>query len=509
MELIFDSLMSVLTLKNLVFMSVAIPIGVMAGALPGFTATMAVALMVPFTFTMEPISGLVTIGALYCATIFGGSFSAILLNTPGTPSSIGTTFDGYPMAKQGRGEEAIYTATFASGIGGFIGTFILIAFVIPLAKVSLRFGPPEYFWTSVFGLTIIASLSSKSLLKGIAGGAMGIMISMIGVAPVGGDVRFNLGLASFQGGVELISVLIGFFCLPEVLKMALAPDASYTEVTPDGNGRSAISTAMRNVFGHMGNTIRSSVIGAIVGILPGAGGNIANLIAYNETKRVAKNPDSFGKGNAQGIVATEASNNAVVEGAMVPLLALGIPGSPPAAIIYGALLLQGMTPGPDLFSTGAHITYAFMLSFFVSNILMVLTGLLAGKAIYKTVLKIPTRVLAPGILLLTIVGSYSIRGNVMDIMVMLVSGVAGFVLRELDFNPAPIVLGLILGPIAEKGLVQGLLMGRMVSTTAPWMIFFTRPICIALIILSLVSALWPLFRERFEKRISVNQEVSS
>jgi putative tricarboxylic transport membrane protein len=507
--MIFDSLMGVLTLKNLVFMSIAVPIGVMAGALPGFTATMAVALMVPFTFTMEPISGLVTIGALYCATIFGGSFSAILLNTPGTPSSIGTTFDGYPMAKQGRGEEAIYTATFASGVGGFIGTFILIAFVIPLARVSLRFGPPEYFWTSVFGLTIIASLSSKSLLKGIAGGAMGIMISMIGVAPVGGDVRFNLGLASFQGGVELISVLIGFFCLPEVLRMALAPDASYTEVNSEGNGKSVIRIAMRNVFGHMGNTIRSSIIGSLVGILPGAGGNIAKLIAYNETKRVAKDPESFGKGNPQGIVATEASNNAVVEGAMVPLLALGIPGSPPAAIIYGALLLQGMTPGPDLFSTGAHITYAFMLSFFVSNILMVLTGFLAGKAIYRIVLKIPTRVLAPGILLLTIVGSYSIRGNVMDIMVMLVSGVAGFILRELDFNPAPIVLGLILGPIAEKGLVQGLLMGKMVSTTAPWVIFFTRPICIALIILSLISALWPLFRERFEKRISMNEEVSS
>lgn len=495
--------MSVLTLKNLLFMSFAVPIGIMAGALPGFTATMAVALMVPFTFTMEPISGLVTIGALYCATIFGGSFSAILLNTPGTPSSIGTTFDGYPMARQGRGEEAIYTATIASGIGGFVGTIILIAFVVPLAKVSLRFGPPEYFWTSIFGLTIIASLSSQSILKGIAGGAMGIMISMIGVAPVGGDVRFNLGLASFQGGVELISVLIGFFCLPEVLRMALTPDTTYSEVGKNENGKSVITVAMRNVFGHMGNTFRSSVIGALVGILPGAGGNIANLIAYNEAKRAAKDPETFGKGNAQGIVATESSNNAVVEGAMVPLLALGIPGSPPAAIIYGALLLQGLTPGPDLFTKGAHITYAFMLSFFVSNIIMVVMGFFAGKAIYKMVLKIPTRVLAPGILMLTIVGSYSIRGNEMDVLVMLVSGIAGFILRELDFNPGPIVLGLILGPIAEKGLVQGLLMGRMVSTTSPWIVFFTRPICIVLIILSLLSAFWPFLKDRFAKRIPV------
>ncbi|MCC8193359.1 MAG: tripartite tricarboxylate transporter permease, partial [Deltaproteobacteria bacterium] len=196
----------VLTMQNMMFMSIAMVLGMIAGALPGFSATMAIALMVPFTFTMTPVSGLVTIGALYCASIFGGCFSAILLNTPGTPSSIGTTFDGYPMARQGRGEEAIYTATFASGVGGYIGTFILILFALPLARVALKFGPPEYFWVSIFGLTIIASLSAESLIKGIAGGFLGLMISMIGMAPVGGDVRFDLGVPDFQGGVELISI---------------------------------------------------------------------------------------------------------------------------------------------------------------------------------------------------------------------------------------------------------------------------------------------------------------
>ncbi len=494
----------VLTMKNMMIMSIAMVLGMIAGALPGFSATMAIALMVPFTFTMTPVSGLVTIGALYCASIFGGAFSAILLNTPGTPSSIGTTFDGYPMTRQGRGEEAIYTATFASGFGGIIGTVILIMFALPLARVALKFGPPEYFWVSIFGLTIIASLSAESLLKGIAGGFLGLMISMIGMAPVGGDVRFDLGVPDFQGGVELISILIGFFCIPEILKLAVNPENTYEDAQPEGTLLKSTWENMKigwlNVVNHMGNTLRSSVIGAFVGILPGAGGNIANLVAYSETKRVAKDPESFGKGNAQGVVATESSNNAVVEGAMVPLLALGVPGSPPAAIIYGALLLQGLAPGPELFTSRGDITYAFLFSFFVSNIMIVIFGLLVGKWVYQAVVKIPTRVLIPSILLLTIVGSYAIRSNSMDVIVMFVGGILGLIMRELEFNPGPIVLGLILGPIAEKGFVQGLIMGNAVSADMPWLIFFVRPLSIILIVLSVISAAWPLIRKMWDKR---------
>jgi putative tricarboxylic transport membrane protein len=503
MDILLSAAGEVLTLQNMFFMSIAMVLGITAGALPGFSATMAIALMVPFTFTMNPVSGLVTIGALYCAAIYGGSFSAILLNTPGTPSSIGTTFDGYPMARQGRGEEAIYTATFASGVGGYIGTVILILFALPLARVALRFGPPEYFWVSIFGLTIIASLSPQSLLKGIAGGFLGLMISMIGIAPVGGDVRFDLGVPDFQGGVELISILIGFFCIPEILRLAMKPYANYEETKPEGQGDTGVHPLKQgwlNVIRHMGNTVRSSIIGAFIGILPGAGGNIANLVAYAETKRVAKDPETFGQGNPQGIVATESSNNAVVEGAMVPLLALGVPGSPPAAIIYGALLLQGLAPGPELFTTRADITYAFLFSFFVSNTMMVIFGLAVGKWIYKAVVKLPTTVLIPSILLLTVVGSFAIRNNSLDVIVMFLAGIVGYAMRELEFDPGPLVLGLILGPIAEKGFVQGLIMGNAVSPDLPWLIFFTRPLCIVLIILSVISAAWPLIRVQIDKR---------
>ncbi|MDR2452796.1 MAG: tripartite tricarboxylate transporter permease [Candidatus Accumulibacter sp.] len=502
MDVLFSAAGEVLTLQNLLFMSIAMVLGIIAGALPGFSATMAIAVMVPFTFTMSPVSGLVTIGALYCAAIYGGCFSAILLNTPGTPSSIGTTFDGYPMARQGRGEEAIYTATFASGFGGFFGTFMLILFALPLARVALRFGPPEYFWVSIFGLTIIASLSPQSLLKGIAGGFLGLMISMIGIAPVGGDVRFDLGVVDFQGGVELISILIGFFCIPEILRLATNPEDNYEEVKPEGHTDTGIHPMKQgwlNVIRNMGNTVRSSIIGAFVGILPGAGGNIANLVAYSETKRVAKDPETFGKGNPQGIVATESSNNAVVEGAMVPLLALGVPGSPPAAIIYGALLLQGLAPGPELFTTRGDITYAFLFSFIVSNVMIVVFGLLVGKWIYKAVVLVPTRVLIPSILLLTVVGSFAIRNNSMDVIVMFLGGIVGYVMRELEFDPGPVVLGLILGPIAEKGFVQGLIMGNGVSADMPWLIFFTRPLSIVLIVLSVLSAAWPLIRAAYDR----------
>jgi putative tricarboxylic transport membrane protein len=341
------------------------------------------------------------------------------------------------------------------------------------------------------------------------------MISMIGIAPVGGDVRFDLGVPDFQGGVELISVLIGFFCIPEILRMAAEPELDYEEVQVDKNSaekrESPLKLAWYNVMAvkHWGNVLRSSIIGGFVGILPGAGGNIANLVAYNETKRVAANPETFGKGNAQGVVATESSNNAVVEGAMVPLLALGVPGSPPAAIIYGALLLQGLTPGPELFTTRGDITYAFLFSFFVSNAMLVLFGIPAGKWVYKAVVNIPTRVLVPSILLLTIVGSYAIRNNEMDVIVMFICGILGYILRELEFNAGPIVLGLILGPIAEKGFVQGLIMGNAVSTDMPGLIFFTRPLSVILIALSVLSACWPLFRMWMDKKKAAREGAPS
>lgn len=264
--------------------------------------------------------------------------------------------------------------------------------------------------------------------------------------------------------------------------------------------KDALRDAWSNVVKHMGNTVRSSVLGALIGILPGAGGNISNIVAYNEAKRASKELETFGKGNAQGVVATESANNATVEGALVPLLTMGIPGSPPAAIIFGALLMQGIQPGPELFSKNGDITYAFMFSFFVCNILMAVFGILAGKYIFRLVTKIPARCLIPGIMLLTVLGSYAIRNNSMDVILMFFSGMLGYYLKELEFDPGPIVLGLILGPIAERGFVQGLLMGGAVSPDYPWLIFFSRPLCLVLMSLCILSFAWPLIKKMLSKR---------
>ncbi len=487
---IVEGLLNVLTVKNLLLVFAGTVSGMIVGAMPGLTAVMALALLVPFTYTMDPTSGLVTLGAVYMGCIYGGAFSAILINTPGTPSSIGTTFDGYPMAKKGQGEEAIITATLASVFGGIVGVLALIFLSPPLAEVALKFGPAEYFWIGVFGLTIVSSLVTGSFLKGITGAALGVLISTIGIAPIGGDVRFTFGLPSLQGGVELIVALIGLFCIPEVLNMVLK-DVRPQEVVDYKKKKGVFMKVFKYVFSRPGNLIRSSIIGTVVGILPGAGGNIANLVAYNEAKRASKEPERFGTGIPDGIVATEAANNAVVGGGIIPLVTLGIPGAPPDAILYGVLMLQGLRPGAELFKERADITYTFMISLAVAAIVMMPVGIFGGRLLTRFVSKVPTRFLAPGIVMFTIIGSYAIRNNFMDVLLMLLFGVLGFGLRRLGYHPAPIVLGLILGPIMETGLVQAYLIGQ--KYTVPWKILFVNPLSWVIIVLCILSFLWPYY----------------
>jgi putative tricarboxylic transport membrane protein len=489
LENLLVGLQNIATLQNLLIVLVTTVAGMLMGAMPGLTATMAVALLVPFTYTMSPIAGLVGLGAIYQGAIYGGAFSAILINTPGTPSSIGTTFDGYPMARQGRGEEAVVAATVASCVGGLFGTLALIFLSPPLAAIALEFGPAEYFWMGVFGLTIISSLSSRSLLKGLTGAAFGVLISTIGIAPIGGDVRFTFGLPSMQGGIELIVILIGFFCIPELLGIVFNGVRAYERVEYQRK-RGVVLETTRTILGSMkGNLFRSSVIGTIIGILPGVGGSIANLVAYNETRRASKHPEKFGTGIIDGIVATESSNNAVVGGGMIPLVTLGIPGAPPDAVIYGVLMLHGLRPGPELFTQHADITYTFMLAVGLSAIAMVPVGIYGGRLLSRLVASLSAVYLVPAIAILTIVGAYAIRNNFTDVVLMLIFGVIGFGLRHLGFTGPPIVLGLILGPLMETGLVQSYLMGRAYFT--PWVALFVNPLSWVLIALSVFSFLWP------------------
>ena len=482
-----EFLVDALTPLNLLLAVVGVAAGTIIGALPGLTATMAVAVLVPFTFGMPPASALIVLGAIYTGAIYGGAYSAILLNTPGTPSAIATTFEGYPMAKRGDGDLAITLACLASVFGGLVGALFLLGLAPPLAEVALKFGPVEYFWLAIFGLTLIGTLSEGNMLKGLIGGCVGLLLSMIGVAEVGGDIRYTMDFKLLLGGVDVVSALIGLYCIPVLIDLVATPDP-HLKLGNQIAGyrlREALTISWRSKV----NLIRSSIVGTFVGILPGAGGSIASLVAYSEARRTAKRQSNFGKGEPDGVLATESSNNATVGGGLIPTLVLGIPGTPPDAVILGALLVQGIRTGPSLFSEQSSIVYTFIYGLLIATLLMLPMGLLIGRYAFKSIVTIPKAVLIPAVGFLTVIGSYAINNNTDDVIVMVVLGIVGWVLNRLGYSPSPIVLGVILGPIAEAGFVQGYLIGTARGSVLAE--FFFRPISMAVIGFILLSLFYP------------------
>jgi putative tricarboxylic transport membrane protein len=479
--------------SNFLFLFIGVFAGIVFGALPGLTATMGLALLVPFTFTMAPTSGLIMLAGIYVGAMYGDAIPAVLINTPGTPAAIATTFDGFPLSQKGMAQHGLVAAAFASSFGSLVANIVLATAAPPLAEASLKFGPPEYFWLGIFGLTIIATLSQGSVIKGLLAGAVGLMLSSIGMAPIGGDVRLTFGFYEMQAGIELIVALIGFFCLPEILSSVIGRrQAKYTSsaVKPK---LSVIGDVIIDLLKKPVLMLRSAVIGTVVGFAPGAGGNIASMVSYNEAVRWDKDPEDFGKGTIKGVAASEAANSAMAPGSLIPLLTLGIPGSPPAAVILGALMLHGMRPGAELFTTYADVVYSFIMALLVAAFLVTLIGSF-GSFVFSRIINIPSRYLAPVIIFMTVLGSYAIRNNILDVWIMFIFGIIGYVSNKLKFHPAPIVLGLILGPFVEEGLVQSYLAGTASGSVVNYMVF--RPISMVLIILSLLSALWPIYAAR-------------
>ncbi|HEX5128160.1 MAG TPA: tripartite tricarboxylate transporter permease [Usitatibacter sp.] len=461
--------------------------GTVIGALPGLTATMAVAVLVPFTFGMNPASALIALGAIYTGAIYGGAYSAILLNTPGTPSAIATTFDGYPMAKKGDGDLAVTLACLASVIGGLVGAFFLLTLAPPLARVSLAFGPVEYFWLAILGLTLIGSLSEGSILKGMAGGAAGLLIATVGVADVGGDIRYVGEFKALLGGIDIVAALIGLYCVPVLIDLVAKPDP-HLKLTHQIAGF-RLKEASRITWRGRFNLARSSVIGTLVGILPGAGGSIASLVSYAEARRASKTPERFGQGEPNGILASESANNATVGGGFIPTLVLGIPGTPPDAVILGALLVQGVRTGPALFAEQSQVVYTFIYGLFFATLLMLPIGLVIGRYAFKSIVTIPKALLVPVVAFLTILGSYAVHNNAHETQQMVVLGVIAWVFARMGFTASPVVLGLILGSIAETGFVQGWLIGN--AAGAPVRGFFTRPISIGIMVFIVIAVLYP------------------
>ena len=498
--------MQTLTWSVMFWLTVGIMIGMVVGTLPGLTATMGTALLVPFTFALPTESGIAMLGGLYVCAMFSDAIPAVLVNTPGTPAAMATAFDGHPMVHKGRGQEAIVAACFSSAIGTLFGAAAYLLLAWPLINIALKFGPPEFFWLGIFALTIIGSLAGDSILKGLAGGAIGLLISSIGISHGNEIARFTYGVPELRGGLSLVAGLIGIFAIPQVL--AMVADLRRKEFIAEYKPVSGQTMAtIRKVLAHPFHVVRSAVIGTFIGILPGAGSPIAALVSYNEAVRWSKDKSQYGKGDLRGVTASEIANNAAAPAAMIPLVTLGVPGSSPAAVIAGALMLRGLNPGPELFQSDGALVFSFGWSLLFAGIVTFILGTLFAPFLVK-IIRIPLRLLAPLIMLLAIIGAYAIRNNIFDVYIMLALGVFVFLIRPLGFHPGPIGLGLILGPIIEPSLVQAMYIS---DATSVWNVFFTGTINVILIslsVLSIVLVVWTRHVDRVKARKNIAAGVA-
>ncbi len=468
--------------------------GVVIGALPGLTSTMGVALLVPVTFGMSPALGLALLGAIYCSSTYSGAISAILINIPGTPANCCTILDGYPMTQKGESSRAIALATIASAVGGFISIFALLFMAPPLAEFALKFGAQEYFLLALFGVSVIASLSDKSILKGLWAGAFGLLLSVIGMHPLTGDLRFTCGIAELYNGLPLVVALIGLYSIPEVIASLKDGERVMKQTGAVGGG---VFSEMLEILQHKMLCFRATVIGIIVGIIPGAGSSIASFVAYDDAKRSSKTPQVFGTGSPEGIIASETANNAVVGGSLIPALTLGIPGNAVSAVLLGGLMVHGLKPGPTLFIENSAIVYSFIMSLFVSNIVFIPVGLFIAKYCIKLI-ETPATILGPIVIALALVGSYAINMSIVEVMLMLGVGLIGYILREFEVPREPLVLGLVLGTLAEGELARAF---ALVHGSVPMLLkgMFTSPLSLVIIGFTLLS-LWKGIRDQLKAK---------
>lgn len=497
MSAVIESLWMALDPAVLGLIALATIFGAIIGALPGFSSVMAISLLLPVVYPMDPLMGLLVLGSIYMGAMYGDANAAILLNIPGTSSSLPTTFDGYPMTRQGRAREALLAALAGSVFGGAAGVLVLLLSFGALAKVSLLFGPQEYFWLTILGLTTIAALSEGNLLKGLAGGGIGIAISMVGLDPYWGTPRFTFGEPSLVAGVHLIPALLGLFCVAQVL-VSIEHRAARPHVPEIGAQRHALMQVLGSMRRRWDVLVRSSAIGVVIGMLPGAGGPIASTISYNETRRWDRDPSRYGKGAVEGVFASETANNAMVGGSLIPMMALGIPGNVNAAIILGALLSFGMRPGMSLLSDGTGVAQSFMIGLLISSLMLAPLGYFVIIRISSLILRIPRHLLAPTILVFASVGAYSVTNSIYGVAIMTAMGIGGYLFRKVGIEAAPVGLGLILGPIAEREFTSSLLIAQAQGGLSTMVL---RPISLILIGLCLASIVTPLFVSIRNRRV--------
>jgi putative tricarboxylic transport membrane protein len=461
--------------------------GVVIGALPGISTSIGIAILLPLTFGMQPLVALGMIAGIYNGSMYGGAIPAILLGIPGTPAAICTVFDGYPMAKQGRATEALKVACYASAIGGLTSSLSLIVLAPPLAAVTLLFGPSEIFWVAILGLASVAVLLGDDIIKGLLSACVGLLISTVGVEHITGVERFTFDELELFSGFDLVAILVGLYALPRVLMMAEEAIQA---------GVDNVAEQIRNEkLGFLGvlkfwkTLTRGSIIGIIIGILPGAGGSVAAFMGYNEVKRTSPDPESFGKGNPHGVAASECANNAEHGGALIPALTLGVPGNAVCALILGGLLVHGLQPGPALFRDNPDIVFGFMIQMVLTSIFIFFFGGVIANRLFAQLLRLPQVILAPMIVTLMAVGIYSINNSFFDLYVLLGFGLAGYFMEKLHFPLAPAVLGLVLGEMAEANLHISLSVAH-----GDWTFLFSRGLSQVIIVLVAATVLYPIYQ---------------
>jgi len=486
-EDLMSAAIALMAWENLLAMVLGTLIGIVIGALPGLTTTIGLAILIPLSFGLSPLVALGLMAGLYNGSMYGGAIPAILLNIPGTPAAIATTFDGFPMTKQGRAAEALRIACFSSAVGGFVSALALLLLAPPLSLVTLAFGPPEYFWIATFGLVSIAVLIGGDPIKGILSALLGLLISSVGMDMVTGRIRFAFGRLELVDGVNIVVVLIGLFALPRVLQMAEDAAVKGVRVADLKIGRADSKPVPISPL--IPTWTRSSIIGVLVGILPGAGGNIAAFLSYNEAKRADRDPDSFGKGNPKGVAAAEAGNSSDNAASLIPTLTLGVPGNAIAALIMGGLLVHGLQPGPSLFRDNGQIVYGFVLQMMITSVLLFALGGMVATRIFAQVLRVPQVMLAPMIVALMCLGLYTVNNSQFELFMMIGFGIFGYVLIKMQFPLPPMILGVILGGMAEQNMRTALLISR-----GDWWHLLASPISKGIAALVVLVLLVPLFR---------------
>ena len=493
---ILDGAIVAFQFKHLLLAFGGAVLGTLLGAMPGISATLGIALLVPFTFDMSPVAALICLGAVYCGAIYGGSIAGILINVPGTPAAVATTLDGYPMTKQGKGGLALGTDICSSFFGGQVSTIFLLFGAPIVASIALEIRSAEFFWIVIFAMSTIGAIGAGSPIKGLMAGLLGLVIGTVGMHPMTGTLRYAFEQPSLYEGVPVIVALVGLFSISQVLVLAEGKGMD-TQLQIPRIGR--LWPGWRTLWSLRGCLIRSSLIGTAVGIIPGAGADIAAFIGRSEARRVSKTPEMFGKGAIEGVCSAEAANNGVVGGSLIPMLTLGIPGNAVTAALLGGLLIHGLIPGPHLFRDVPDVLYPFIFSLFLANAFFAVAAFGGMRWVAKVVL-VPQGIIAPMVTALAVIGAYSFRNMAFDIGVTLVLGFIGYTLRKARFPLAPIILGIILGPLAEENLDRVITLAAAHDTSV-FGFFLSRTLTVVLMVMTIAAIAYSFYRDYKRRQV--------